>query len=72
MEVKEKEGEKGIEEEIIEEVEVEVQVEGDIGIGIIIIEGGLGLKKLMFVIIVEKKAIGQMNALFRERKGKFL
>jgi hypothetical protein len=64
-----------IEKEIIEEVGVEV----GIGIGIeieieiiIIEEEVMDQKRLINVLIVEKKAIGLMNVIIREKKGKYI
>lgn len=57
-----------IDEEIIGEAEVEVEAE--IEIGIIIIEGEVDQKKLIYVSIVAKKVIGLMNVVFHEKKGK--
>ena len=43
-----------------------------LGIVIIIIEPEGDQKKLIFVIIVVKRDIGQMNAVCLEKKGKYI
>ena len=61
-----------IEEEIIKGVEVGGVIEVEVGIEIIIIEGEVGQKKLIFAITAEKKGIGLMNVVCQKKKGNYI